>query len=219
MFDEYSHFFMKYLIVLFKNKDRKKILKKFKTFERANTYFTNLINSEIIYDKKVENGEVVDFEVGLLEKDSKDFDIYYKKDNLGRQIKVELDDPEYKIIKVSDYKVEEFLFDVQTNKKISFKKFYNTYLKGTGLKFISSLNNKIVVQEDDNYNLFSLKCEPEVGRFLQILSDVLYKNRRSDCVVVPETTKTHKKHLYTTLEQKGFSKSTLYRRSTTYFSG
>jgi hypothetical protein len=209
---------MKYLIVLFKNKERKKILKKFKTFERANSFFTGLTNTEVIYDKKVENGEVVDFEIGLLEKDSKDFDIYYKKDNLGRQIKVELDDPEFKIIKVSDYKVEEFLFDIQTNKKISFKKFYNTYLKGGGLKFISSLNNKIVIQEDDNYNLFSLKCEPEVNRFLKILSDVLYSNRRSDCVVVPETTKDHKKHLYSVLEQRGFSKSTLYRRSTTYFS-
>ena len=210
---------MKYLIVLFKNKERKKILKKFKTFQRANSFFTGLTNTEVIYDKKVENGLPVDFEIGLLEKDSNDFNILYKKDNLGRQIKVEIDDPEFKIIKVSDYKIEEFLFDLQTNKKISFKKFYNQYLKGGGLKFISSLNNKIIVQEDDNYNLFSLKCEPETSRFLKILSDVLYNNKRSDCVVVPETTKDHKRFLYSVLEKKGIAKSTLYRRSTTYYSG
>ena len=210
---------MKYLIVLFKNKERKKILKKFKTFQRANSFFTGLTNTEVIYDKKVENGLPVDFEIGLLEKDSNDFNILYKKDNLGRQIKVEVDNPEFKIIKVSDYKIEEFLFDLQTNKKISFKKFYNQYLKGGGLKFISSLNNKIIVQEDDNYNLFSLKCEPETSRFLKTLSDVLYTNKRSDCVVVPETTKDHKRFLYSVLEQKGIAKSTLYRRSTTYYSG
>ena len=210
---------MKYLIVLFKNKERKKILKKFKTFQRANSYFTGLTNTEVIYDKKVENGLPVDFEIGLLEKDSNDFNILYKKDNLGRQIKVEVDDPEFKIIKVSDYKIEEFLFDLQTNKKISFKKFYNQYLKGGGLKFISSLNNKIIIQEDDNYSLFSLKCEPETSRFLKTLSDVLYTNKRSDCVVVPETTKDHKRFLYSELEKKGIAKSTLYRRSTTYYSG
>lgn len=208
---------MKYLIVLFKNKERKKILKKFKTFQRANSYFTGITNNDVVFDKNVENGKLVNFEVGLLEKDSNDFTIFYKKDNLGRQIKIELDDPEYKIIKVSDYKIEEYLFDLQTNKKISFKKFYNQYLKGGGLKFISNLNNKIVVQEDDNYNLFSLKCEPESNRFLNILSDVLYTNRRSDCIVVPQTTKDQKRFLYSTLEQKGYSKSTLYRNSTTYF--
>lgn len=208
---------MKYLIVLFKNKERKKILKKFKTYDRAFSFFSGITNNNVILDKRVENGKNVNFEVGLLEKNSTEFEIYYKKDNLGRQLKIELDDPDYKLIKVSDYKVEEFLFDIQTNKKISFKKFYNQYLKGGGLKFISSLNNKIIVQEDDNYNLFSLKCEPETDRFLNILSDVLYTNRRGDCIVVPETTKDHKKHLYSVLEQKGISKSTLYRRSTTYF--
>lgn len=132
-------------------------------------------------------------------------------------MKIEIDDPEYKILEISEYKPEEYLFDLQTNKKINFKKFYNQYLKGGGLKFISSLNNKILVQEDDNYCLFSLKCEPEVNRFLKILSNLLYKNNRSDCIVVPETTKNDKKYLYSVLEQKGFSKSTLYRNSTTYF--
>lgn len=209
---------MKYLIVLFKNKERKKILKKFKTYERAFSFFTGNTNDNIIFDKKVENGKVVEYEIGLLEKDSKDFDIFYKKDKLGRQLKIEIDDPEYKLINVCDYKKEEFIFDLQTNKKIKFKKFYYTYLQGPGLKFICSLNNKIVVQQDDTYNLFSLKCEPESDRFLNILSDVLYQNKRSDCIVVPESTKDHKKHLYTTLEKNGFSKSTLYRKSTTYFS-
>jgi hypothetical protein len=208
---------MKYLIVLFKNKERKKILKKFKTYERAFSYFTGFTNSDIIFDKKVENGKLVNYEIGLLEKGSNHFEIFYKKDKLGRQVKIELDDPEFKLINVSDFKKEEFIFDLQTNKKITFKKFYTLYLKGPGLKFISSLNNKIVIQQDDNYSLFSLKCEPESYRFLDILSNVLYQNKRNDCIVVPESTKNQKKHLYSILETKGFSKSTLYRKSTTFF--
>ena len=88
---------MKYLIVLFKNKERKKILKKFKTYERAFSYFTGFTNSDIIFDKKVENGKLVNYEIGLLEKGSNHFEIFYKKDKLGRQVKIELDDPEFKL--------------------------------------------------------------------------------------------------------------------------
>ena len=49
---------MKYLIVLFKNKERKKIIKKFKTLDRAKKFYESKINDDGIYfDKKVENGK------------------------------------------------------------------------------------------------------------------------------------------------------------------
>lgn len=208
---------MKYLIVLFKNKERKKIIKKFKTKERAEKFFDNLLNNDVVFNKEVENGKSCEFEIGILENDSKDFTPFYIRDELGRQIKIEIDDPSYKITKISKYKVEEFLYDLQTKNKISFKYFYGKYLKTTGLKFISKLNNKLLVQEDDNYFLFSLKSDGDSTRFLKILEDVLYKNKRSDCVVVYDTSVQQKKYLYSKLESKGISKSFLYRNSTTFF--
>jgi hypothetical protein len=208
---------MKYLIVLFKNKERKKIIKKFKTKERAEKFFDKLLNNDVVFNKEVENGKSCEFELGILENDSKDFTPFYVRDELGRQIKIEIDDPNYKITKISKYKVEEFLYDLQTKNKISFKYFYNKYLKVTGLKFISKLNNKLLVQEDDNYFLFSLKSDGDSNRFLKILEDMLYKNKRSDCVVVYDTSIQQKKYLYSILESKGISKSFLYRNSTTFF--
>jgi hypothetical protein len=208
---------MKYLIVLFKNKERKKIIKKFKTKERAEKFFDKLLNNDVVFNKEVENGKSCEFELGLLENDSKDFIPFYVRDELGRQIKIEIDDPNYKITKISKYKVEEFLYDLQTKNKIPFKYFYSKYLKVTGLKFISKLNNKLLVQEDDNYFLFSLKSDGDSNRFLKILEDTLYKNKRSDCVVVYDTSIQQKKYLYSILESKGISKSFLYRNSTTFF--
>jgi hypothetical protein len=208
---------MKYLIVLFKNKERKKIIKKFKTKERAEKFFDKLLNNDVVFNKEVENGKSCEFELGILENDSKDFTPFYVRDELGRQIKIEIDDPNYKITKISKYKVEEFLYDLQTKNKISFKYFYSKYLKVTGLKFISKLNNKLLVQEDDNYFLFSLKSDGDSNRFLKILEDTLYKNKRSDCVVVYDTSIQQKKYLYSILESKGISKSFLYRNSTTFF--
>jgi hypothetical protein len=208
---------MKYLIVLFKNKERKKIIKKFKTKERAEKFFDKLLNNDVVFNKEVENGKSCEFELGILENDSKDFTPFYVRDELGRQIKIEIDDPNYKITKMSKYKVEEFLYDLQTKNKIPFKYFYSKYLKVTGLKFISKLNNKLLVQEDDNYFLFSLKSDGDSNRFLKILEDTLYKNKRSDCVVVYDTSIQQKKYLYSILESKGISKSFLYRNSTTFF--
>jgi hypothetical protein len=208
---------MKYLIVLFKNKERKKIIKKFKTKERAEKFFDKLLNNDVVFNKEVENGKSCEFELGILENDSKDFTPFYVRDELGRQIKIEIDDPNYKITKISKYKVEEFLYDLQTKNKIPFKYFYSKYLKVTGLKFISKLNNKLLVQEDDNYSLFSLKSDGDSNRFLKILEDTLYKNKRSDCVVVYDTSIRQKKYLYSILESKGISKSFLYRNSTTFF--
>jgi hypothetical protein len=210
---------MNYLVVLFKNKQRKKILKKFKTKQKANEYFNSLIDTNIIFDKRVENGLSCSFELGLLEKDSKEFDLYFVKDSLGRQVKVDIDDPDYKLIQVLDYKVEEFIYDINNKTKIDFTKFVKKYLPKTGIKLVSKLNHKIVIQNDDDINLFSLKSELDCERFLNTLNDFLFSQKRSDCIIVPDSSKQQKKYLYSLLETKGFSKSVLYKKSTTFFRG
>jgi hypothetical protein len=211
---------MKYLVVLFKDKKRKKIINKFKTFERAKKFFdTKIKDNKIIFDKRVENGKNCSFELGVLEKDSSNFDIIYVKDNLGRQMKISLDDPEYKLIEVKEYLLEEFLFDISENKKISFEEFVKGYLPKTSIKLVSKLNHKVVVQNDDNVNLFSLKSESDCLRFLGILEAYMYENNRIDCIIVSDSTKEQKKYLYNLLESKGISKKVLYRRSTTFFTG
>ena len=144
---------MNYLVVLFKNKQRKKILKKFKTKQKANAYFNRLIGTEVIFDKRVENGLSCVFEVGILEKNSNDFELYFVRDSLGRQIKVDIDDPDYKLIQILKYSVEEFIYDINNKTKISFTNLVKKYLPKTGIKLISKLNHKIVIQNEDTINL------------------------------------------------------------------
>ena len=47
---------MDYIIVLFKNKVKKKIIKKFKTFDRAQKFYNNLlsISDEVIFNREYE---------------------------------------------------------------------------------------------------------------------------------------------------------------------
>jgi len=212
---------MKYLIVLFKNKERKRIIKKFKTYERAINFFDSQIlkNKEVIFDKSIENGESCSFEIGLLEKDSNNFDLYFIKDDMGRNLKIDLDDPEYKILNISNYRVEELVFDISKNKKISFNKFVTNYLTKGSIKLISKLNNKVVVQDDDVVNLFSLKSDEDCYRFLDILENYMFNKKRSDCIIVTDGNIAQKKYLYNLLQSKGISKSILYKQSTTHFKG
>lgn len=209
---------MNYIVVLFKNKTRKKIIKKFVTLERADEFYTKMIeeNKDVYFGRQVENARDCEFELCLLEKKNNEFDSLFVRDKLGRQMKVELDDPDYKIIKVSEYQVEETIFDVTTRNKITLNEFYKKYVFRKGIILISRLNNKIVVQEDDKVNLFSLKNENESRRFLNSLNDFFNDNSIGNCIVVVETSKPQKKYLYTILEDMGIEKKLLYRTSTTF---
>ena len=209
---------MNYLVVLFKNKERKKIINKFITYERAEEFYNKLIieSNSVNFKTLIENATPVIYELGLLKKNSDDFNPLFVKDKLGRQIKVDLDDPDYKIIKLNPYNVSEKIYSIDYKKKISFESFVKSFLPKNTIKLISKLNNKIALQNDDDIKLFSLKNEIESKRFLDSLSDFMIKENRIDCIIVSETSKEQKKYLYDLLSQKGISKQSLYRVSTTF---
>jgi hypothetical protein len=211
---------MNYLIVLFKNKERKRIIKKFVTKGRAETFFNKLINeNKITFDKQIENGSSCFFEIGLLEKNSENFEKYYIKDDLGRNVLVDLDSNDYKILTISKYKLEELIFDIQTEKKLSLSDFIKKYLPKEGMKLLSKLNNKVILQKDDDLKLFSLKSEVDAERFLKCISETFLERKRFDCLVVPDSSTPQKKYLYNLLESKGIDKKILYKKSTTFFRG
>lgn len=205
-----------YLIVLFKNKKKKKIINKFVLFERADRFFQNQIknSNEIIFEKEVVGGKISEFELGLIQVGKQQDSRIYLKDEFGRNTSVKIDDNNMSIVKISPIKVEELFFDCQTNKKISIDTFIKKYLRPDGVKMISGLNNKVVLQIDDNFNLFSFKNESETNRFLDCLTYHFFKIKRGDCIIVKDTSKAQRKYLYELLVTKGFEKQFLYRKFT-----
>jgi len=107
----------KYLIVLFKNKVRKKIIKKYQNGKPAMNFFNKLIseNEKVIFSREVENTIESTYEVAVLEKNSQRLIPTYMTDEFGRSIKVKLENPDYSIIKIYPYKYAETLFDIDTN--------------------------------------------------------------------------------------------------------
>jgi hypothetical protein len=209
---------MNYLIVLFKNKVKKKIIKKFKTSNKVNNFYESLLNESqnVIFAKQYENGFSFNYEIAIIEKVSGTFLPVFLKDELGRNIKVNLQDDDYSINKINPYHIEELILDTSLNKKINSNEFIKLYLDPSGLKLISKLNNKIVVQNDDKFNLFTLKNDYDSSRFIDTLSELFIEQKRFDCMFVKDYSNAQRKYLYNLLIENGFSKSYLQRQTTTH---
>jgi len=207
-----------YIVVLFKNKIRKRIIKKFITYNKAINFFEKLKkeNDEIIFNKLIENTKKCEYELSLIEYSSNRLIPIYLTDEMGRNIKVKIEDDNLTIVKIIPYKIEDTIYDLQKKEKITTQKFLKSYLTGDGLKMISVLNNKIILQKDDEVYIFSLKSESESSRFVDCLSLHFFKIKRGDCLFIKDYSSPQRKYLYSLLESKGFDKKILYRKFTTH---
>lgn len=207
-----------YIVVLFKNKKKQKVLKKFKTLKRVNQYFKSLEkkSSSTIFDKRYENGYECTFQIGLLKYGNGGKSSIYMVDYLGRNIKVEFEDSEYELLRMSEFRVEELIFDNQQNKRISIDEFISKYLSRWGMKMISKVNNRIILQFEEKFKLFTLKTDDDAERLIEELSSLFNSKGKMDCIFVQDWTIDQRKYLYEFLEKNGIPKKVLYRHSTTF---
>ena len=209
-----------YLVVVFKNKTKKKIINKFQTLKRATGCYDELIkeSNSVLFDKSFENGVHSKYEIAIVVKKTGQTESIYIKDDIGRQKKVELEDDDYTILKISDYKVPDKILDLSNNKRITCEEFIKKYLPKNSMSMVSSLNNKIVVQNDDTINLFTLKTTSDASRLIDFLFGHFLSQKRNEALFVKDVSTAQRKYLYKLLEERGFSKSYLQRHSTTHVS-
>tara|TARA_R110000824_G_scaffold401607_1_gene613113 strand:- start:4214 stop:4849 length:636 start_codon:yes stop_codon:yes gene_type:complete len=204
----------KYKIVLFRNGERNKvffssnskksILKKYsKLIEEKKPKFI----TEYISRKKVM------FELGLVTLLETEEEVY-SKDELGRVKKVGLGESEYNILKMVPYWKEELIYDHTTKSKIKLVSLLEGYLTDTNFKQIFTLNNKLVIQHDNIFNLFSLKTVPDCLRLLAVIELNFIDTGRFDCLLVSDNSTVQRKQLYDLLEKQGFSREFLRKQYT-----
>jgi len=165
------------------------------TSKKASDFYKNLLdeNEDIIFDTKTQNGSPVKYELALLEKKGNQLFPIYTKDEYGRNVKLEFDNDEYNIIKISEYREPELIHDYQTKNKINVNTFLSKYL--------------------------SKQADNDALRFIESLTERFVKLKRGDCMFVNDSSGPQKKYLYNLLEEKGFNKDFLYRKETTYSVG
>jgi len=95
-----------YIIVLFKNRKRKKIIKRYVTEKQATNFFNRMIKeNNVVFEKRIENAEPSDYELGLLSKNQSFQPSLYITDDYGRNSPVNLENPEYVFLNIKKYKV------------------------------------------------------------------------------------------------------------------
>jgi hypothetical protein len=166
---------MNYIVVLFKNKKRKKIIKSFIRKNVAELYFKKLCeqSDQVKFNVEVENSLDVTYEVGLLSKTIDTQFQLFSQDDIGRNVRVNLDDSDLQIIKIHKYRISEKLQDWSTNKRITYVEFFKKHFTNKDLKNVFTINNKIVIQKDDDTSIYSLKNVDESQRLLMLLQDSL----------------------------------------------
>ena len=112
-----------YIVVLFKNKKKRKIIKRYLTEKNAVDSFNELVNKnqKILFDKKIENATPVDYHIGLLTNQSSVQNTLYFVDDLGRNHVANLQDKDYVFLKIEKFKIEEKIYDYQKKDKITFR--------------------------------------------------------------------------------------------------
>ena len=106
---------------MFKNKKRKKIIKSFIRKNTAELYFKKICekSDQVKFNVEVENSLDVVYEIGLLSKTIDTQFQLFSQDDIGRNVRVNLDDSDLQIIKIHRYRVPEKLHDWSTNKRIT----------------------------------------------------------------------------------------------------
>jgi len=208
----------KYFIVLFKNRKKRKIIKRFVTEKNAINFYTKLIdeNKKIIFDKKIENATFSEYHLGLITNQVKTQKTIYFIDEVGRNNLVDLDDPDHIFLRLDQFLMEELLYDWQSQSKISFGLLIKKYFSDNNFKSVFTINNKLCIQNDENINLFSLKSKYDSLRLLEVIEDFFMSKNKSNCIFVKDVSSAQRKWLYNILENKGIDKKKLYRTKTTF---
>ena len=101
-------------------------------------------------------------------------------------------------------------------KESSLKTLIYEYLKKDGLKIVSLINNKLIIQKENEFFFFSLKNELDSKRLIDCLSEYFIKNGRSDSIFVYDSSKLQKRYIYQMLKNNNIDLNSFYRRFTTY---
>ena len=206
---------MKFYIIVFNNGRKKRILFK------SNIYRTTKEKYKILTKKKsaifpinILAKEKADLELGLLTTDERKTRQIYKKDILGRNIKLEMDEGNMFFIDLKKYSQEEKIYDHQKQKRIEALELIDTYIPKKKITQIFTLNNKLIVQVDDLFKLFSLKNVSDSKRLMDAISRKFSEKGRVDAIFVNDYSTTQRKQLYNKLEKEGFDRKFLYKHFT-----
>lgn len=203
---------------MFKNKKKKRIIKGYATEYNARQKYQEILkNNKVLFPLEFENAEFCSHEIGLLTTQRNYQLPLYNTDEYGRNEKVFVENQsDYTFIEIKPFQIEEKIYDCQTDSKIEMSKLIKDYCPVKEFKSVFTLNNKLIIQIDEDFKLFSLKNIDDTQRALKVMENYFIEKGRRDAIFVRDISTTQRKWLYNVLEENGFDRKKLYRQHTTY---
>jgi len=205
----------KYQIVIFNNQSKKRIVATSRIQSNIIKKYNQIIKkSNVIFPMKYNKKKKCNFEISLVCIGKCKNKALHKRDELGRLLEVTTKNKKYQIIKIQNFEVAEKIYDHRQQKRITVEDFIREYLTTTNIIQLYTLNNKVVVQNNDDFFLFSLKNISDASRLLTIVQSYFRENKKFNCLFSKDLSTAQRKEIYNTLESKGFSRQLLYKHYT-----
>lgn len=203
----------KYSIILFR--DKKKITTKFRTIhptlatEEWNFYKNQKPPRFLrLHDHR---GKKYTYELALISPQDKRSKPIYTRDELGRTIEAKYYDSRYRIRDIIPFWAEETIYDYNTKKQIKYNKLLEILSEITDIAQIFKLNNKILLQIEDEFRMFGNKNLIDCERLFDLIREDIINAKKGNFIFVKDVNTVQRKLLYEMLVDKGFDKQTLYR--------
>ncbi len=204
----------RYFIVLFCNKKKVRILRK---CMKKNTIYNHWYEFKTQKKPpfiKLQGGkrkQELKFELGLIFPNNKWAKPTYTRDDLGRNVEIEMNDKRFRIKEIIPYWEEELIYDFMSKKRIHYDKMMEIILKVDEISQIFTLNNKLFLQIENDIRFFGNKNINDTQRLFEIVKQDLIKRKRNNFIFIKDITTFQRSQLYEILEAKGFKRSYLFR--------
>lgn len=206
----------KYMIVVFLNGKRKKVLYQANKRTTINEHWRECkTQRKPIYcaENRGRARTKLDFSLCLIypmnrwAKDEK----VYRKDELGRNQEIYIESTDYRVKDVIDWFEAEKIYDFQQKKHIFFEEMYRAISSIEAHAQIFTLNNKVFVQVDSDITVYKNKNLNDTQRLFTLIQSELLRNKRKNFMFVKDVTRYQRSQLYNLLEPKGFTRNELFR--------
>ena len=214
---------MLYRIIITQNGKKKKIVHKsndLKNIKRK--YFILKDKNKILYPRKTnayKKTKSVTYEIILLKKYEENDVPFIDRDGLGRTIEVKDINKKWSILHKDEYFFEETFTLFDHNKRLNtqeiIKKIVMKKHKVMMIKQINYLHNKLLIHQDNNFDIILCKCPEDAKRLYEILEKFSLNNKIKNIMFTGSIGELNKTETYKMIVEKtGWSRNKTYRTVT-----
>lgn len=207
---------MKYSIVLFLNKKQIKVLYKCNNKKIIHKQWREYKTLKPPRFEKVQIGkrkQPAIYELGLVFPLNKwvPEDRFFVRDSIGRLVEALIDDESKRIKELMPFWVEELIYDYDNKKRIPYAEFLDILINVKEISQLFTLNNKLLIQTDDNIRMFGNKNIDDAQRLFTIAREDILHNDKGNFIYIKDLSTAQRKNLYDLLESKGYKRKELFR--------